>query len=132
MQGGDERRIELQQRFAAGADDKAPGERGIRRPGAGDGGSQLLGGFESAAAGSIEADEVCVAEAADGSGAVGLAPGPEVAARKATEDRRAAGLRAFALEGIEDFLDRVGHKNSSQLSVYSCQSATMLSPRGAT
>jgi hypothetical protein len=51
---------------------------------------------------------------ADGRGAVGLAARPEIAAGEAAEDGGAAGLRAFALQSVEDFFDGV-HKCSFQL-----------------
>ena len=60
----------------------------------------------------IHADEIGVAEGAARGRAVLLAPGPQVAAGKAQEDRAAAGLHAFALQGEEDFLDRVAHEPS--------------------
>ena len=42
-------------------------------------------------------------------GAVLLAAAPEVAAGKTAKHRRAAGMRAFALQGQEDLFDRVTH-----------------------
>ena len=41
--------------------------------------------------------------------AVLLAPGPEIAAGEAQEDRAAPGLHALALQGQEHLLDRVAH-----------------------
>jgi hypothetical protein len=56
---------------------------------------------------------------ADGCRTVLLATRPEIAAGKAAEDGRAACLRAFALQRIENFFDRVRHKRSFQLSALS-------------
>ena len=54
---------------------------------------------EAAAALSIGADEIGIAELADRGGAILLSPGPEIAAGKAAEHRRAPGLSAFARAG---------------------------------
>ena len=56
--------------------------------------------------GAVGADEIGVAEAADGAGAILLAAAPQVAAGEAAEHRRPAGLAALALQGEEDLLDR--------------------------
>src|SRR5206468_2217198 len=72
-------------------------------------GGQLLGCGETAAAGAVDADEIGVAEVADGVGPVFFAAGPQVAAGEAAEDRRAPGVGAFALQGVEDLLDGVAH-----------------------
>jgi hypothetical protein len=101
MHGVDQGGVELQQRFAAGEYDVA-GLRMQRRPQAGDGIGQGSGGRLLVAEFAIGADEIGVAEAADGAGTVRFAPGPEVAAGEAAKHRRATGLRAFALEGIEN------------------------------
>src|SRR5438093_5053612 len=74
-----------------------------------DRGGQLLGRGETAAAGAVGADEIGVAEVADGRGPVFFAPRPQVAAAEAAEDRRAAGVGTFALQGVEDLLDGVAH-----------------------
>src|SRR4029453_1284687 len=64
-----------------------------------------------AAAWSIGADKIGVAEIADGIGAVRLTARPEIAAGEATEHGGAAGLHAFALERVIDFLDRIHERN---------------------
>ena len=64
---------------------------------------------ELAAARPIGADKIGVAELADRVGAILFQPAPQIAAGKAQEHRGAAGLRALALQRVEDFLDRVGH-----------------------
>ena len=74
---------------------------------------------ELPAARPVRAHKIGVAELADGRGAVRLAARPEIAAGKAAEDRGAPGLRALALQRVEDFLDGVTHKN--QLSALSFQ-----------
>jgi hypothetical protein len=123
MQRADERRVELEERLAPGADDERPGARaggrlegarppgrvGSPRPRGGDRGGQGLRRGELAAALAVGADEIGVAEAAGGRRAVGLAPRPEVAAGEAAEDRRPAGVRPLALQRVEDLLHRVRH-----------------------
>ena len=64
---------------------------------------------ELAAAVAVDADEVRVAELADGAGAITLEAAPQVAAGKAQEDGGAARMRALSLQGVEAFLDRVCH-----------------------
>ena len=44
-------------------------------------------------------------------GAVLLAPAPQIAAGEAAEHRRPARLAALALQGQEDLLDRIGHRD---------------------
>ena len=65
----------------------------------------LLFGRESAGV----TDEVGVAELAGGARAVLLTAAPEVAAGKTAKHGRAAGMRAFALQGQEYLFDRVTH-----------------------
>jgi hypothetical protein len=65
--------------------------------------------LELAAALAVGADEIGVAEGAGGAGAVFFAPGPQVAAGKAAEHGRPAGMRAFALQGVENLFDAVSH-----------------------
>jgi len=79
------------------------------RPQRVDGRGQFLGRLELAAAFAVGADKVGVAELANGAGAVAFAAGPQVAAGKAAEHGGAAGLGAFALQGVEDFFDAIGH-----------------------
>ena len=78
-----------------------------------DGGGQILGRGELAAVLAVGPDEVGVAEGADGLGPVLLAAGPQVAAGKAAEHGGLAGLAAFTLQGEEDFLDGIGHREGS-------------------
>ena len=137
MSGG----IELQQRLTAGADDKSslpvilsgaargsfasgavegPALRAaqvsILRPGANDAPFFSIAAASAcrrkfSAAGTIGVGKIRIAELADGRRAVGFASRPEIAARKAAEDRGASGLRTLALQRVEDFFDRV-HKSS--------------------
>jgi hypothetical protein len=58
----------------------------------------------------VDADKVSIAEFAQGACAVTLQPAPEVASGKAQEHRRSARLRTLALQRVEAFLDRVGHR----------------------
>src|SRR5436305_703326 len=67
-------------------------------------------GCLEAAAVRSDADEVGVAEGADGAMPVTLAPRPEVATGEAVEDGGAARVRAFALESVENLLDRIRHR----------------------
>src|SRR5581483_5228553 len=100
----DQRIVELQQRFAAGADDE-PNLAADARDVLG----QLARRPEVAAPGAAGADEVGVAELADGVGALCFPPRPQVAAGEPAEHRGASGVRAFALEGAEHLLHEVGH-----------------------
>ena len=110
MERVDQSAIELQQRLAAGDDDEAAV---AFRPQIDDPVRQRIGIGEAAAIHAVHADEIGVAEGALGIGAVLLAAGPQIAARETQEDRAAAGLRAFTLEGEEDLLDRVAHGASA-------------------
>src|SRR5437660_1235982 len=74
-----------------------------------DRGGQLLGRGEATAAGAVGADKIGVAEVANGCSPVFFAPRPQIAAGEAAEDRRAAGVGAFALQGVEDLLNGVAH-----------------------
>ncbi len=111
LQGCDQGRIQLEQGLAAGADHQpvcsATGP--CRRDRVG----QRLRIRKAAAPWTVHANKVGVAEGADRLGPVGLAPGPEVAARKSAEHGRPAGLPPLPLQGQEDFLDRVAHGASS-------------------
>src|SRR3546814_17160487 len=91
----DERRVELEQRLAAGDDDIAAVTR--LAPGAGGGGGKRTGRLELASI-RPDADEIGVAEGAVSRRAVLFPAGPEITPRKAPEHRRAAALRAFALQ----------------------------------
>ena len=116
LQRGDERPVELQQRFAAGADDVGRAGLaaiGVFGPLRVDRLRERIGGSELPAALPVGADEVGVAEAAYGLLAVLLSAGPQVAAGEAAEHGRAAGLGALALQRVEHFLDGVGHTGIS-------------------
>ena len=99
--------VELQRRFASRAHHEPVCS--ARPPGPDDRGCQGTGASEHAAAGTVGADEVGVAELADGLGPIDLAPAPQVAAREAAEHRRPARLRALALQRVEQLFDGVAH-----------------------
>jgi len=61
----------------------------------------------------VGADEIGVAEAAQGLGAVLLAPRPQIAAGKAQEDGAAPRLHALSLQRKEYLFDRVAHGPSA-------------------
>ena len=69
---------------------------------------QLVGRRELAAV-RPDADEIGIAEVADGGRAIRLATRPQVAAGEATEHRRTSGVRALALQRVEDLFDGVHH-----------------------
>ncbi len=83
----------------------------------GDGVGEFHGRGVTAAERAVGADEIRVAELACRIGAVGLAAAPEVAAGKTAEHGCAPGMGAFALQGQEDFLDRVTHWSLLKLSI---------------
>src|ERR1700682_502340 len=122
MQRLDQRRIHLQQRLAAGQYHVAVGLR--CRPLRSDGAGEIPGRGIAAAQRSIGADEIGVAELACCGGAVLLAAAPEVAAGETAKHRRAGGMRAFALQGQKDFLDRVTHRTVSSSAEPVCRSAS--------
>ena len=70
---------------------------------------QRIRAVEASAARAVGADEIGVAEGADGRRPVLLAAAPEVAAGKAAEDGCAASVGTLALQRVEDFLDGVSH-----------------------
>src|SRR6201999_3433335 len=70
---------------------------------------QPTGIRELAAALAIRSNEIGIAEAASRLRPIFLAPRPQVAAGKTTEHRRAAGLRALALQGLEQLFHAIGH-----------------------
>ena len=57
----------------------------------------------------ISANKIGVAKLADGDGAVGLAPRPQIAAGKAQENRAAARMDTFALQRQENLFDGITH-----------------------
>jgi len=128
VEGIDQGRIHLQQWLAAGADYKSLARIGVLRPLLVDGARQGIGRREPSAARSIDTYKLGVAELADRGGAIGFAARPEIATRKTAEDRGTAGLRAFALQGVEDFFYCVGHKSSFQHSALSSQLTALRAP----
>jgi hypothetical protein len=96
LEGGDQGGVQLQQGLPAGADDIGPdaGAR-VAAPGGLDPLRQCLSAGKPAAPDPVGTPKLGVAEGADGLGPVLLAPGPEIAAGEAAEDRRPAGLGAF-------------------------------------
>ena len=70
---------------------------------------QSLGAVKAAAQRAVGADKVGIAKLADGGGAVLFAARPQVAAGKAAKHGGLAGVGAFALQGVENFLDLVAH-----------------------
>src|SRR5471030_426635 len=109
---GDQLQVQLQQRLAAGEDHVFAGRVSVR-PQRVDGRRQRFGRGELAAALAVGADEVGVAELADGAGAVAFTAGPQVAAGKAAEHGGTPGMGALALQGVKDFFDTVSHGISS-------------------
>src|SRR5207248_9522717 len=107
--------IELQQRFAARAYDKAPALRG-GGPFGGDRTGERIGGGELAPARPVDADEIGIAEIACRRRAIGFASRPQVASGEAAEDRGGSGVRTFALERVEDLLHRIHWLLASRLS----------------
>ena len=108
----DQRWIQLQNRFAAGAHDKRfriAQTRGGRSPLARNGIGQVAGAGEFSAVRSIRADKIGVTELAHGRRAVGLVTRPEVAAGEPAKDGGPSALRSFPLECIDDFLDLIRH-----------------------
>jgi hypothetical protein len=105
-----QRLVDLQHRLTACKHDK--GRRAaISPPGFAAGSGERIGIGEFAAAIAVRSDEVGVAEIAGRGLAVSPAAGPQIAAGKAAEHGRPAGLRAFALQRIENLLDRVHGRN---------------------
>src|SRR4051812_20347798 len=80
---------------------------GLQRPLGGDCVSQVVRLAEPSPSGPVGADEVGVAELADGAMPVRLVACPQVAERESAEDGWPAGVCAFTLQGVEDFLDLV-------------------------
>jgi hypothetical protein len=57
----------------------------------------------------IGPDEIGIAETTDGGVTIGIPAGPQIAAGKTAKHGRTARVRAFALQGVENFFDRVRH-----------------------
>ncbi len=115
MERIDQSVVDLQQRLAAGQHHVAV--LGGFSPLRGDGVGEFHGGGVTAAESAVGADEIRVAELTGRISAVGLAAAPEVAAGKTAEHGCASGMGAFALQGQEDFLDRVTHWSLLKLSI---------------
>uniref|UniRef100_A0A0N4ZLG9 LigA n=1 Tax=Parastrongyloides trichosuri TaxID=131310 RepID=A0A0N4ZLG9_PARTI len=108
VQGVDQRRVQLHQRLAAGADHQL-GVALATAPHPCDMIGHQIGGLELAAALAVHADEVGVAEGADGLCAIPLQPAPQIASGKAQEDRGAPRLPALALHPCRtQFAGRAG------------------------
>jgi hypothetical protein len=110
MQSINQHSIQLQQRLTTGADHKLstvgrPVQTGFSRPLPIDRPSQLFGRLKLSAASAINTNKIGIAKSAHRRRPVALAPRPEIAARKAAEDGRPAGVSPFTLECVEDFLD---------------------------
>lgn len=78
-----------------------------RGPGGEDGGGQIVGGLELPSARASGSHEVGIAELAGGDGPIGLATGPQIAAREPAEDGSPSGLCPLSLERKVNFLDDV-------------------------
>src|SRR3979490_384838 len=122
MQRVDQRRIHLQQWFAAGQYHVTVRFRS--RPLRGDGVRKLRGRGVTAAQRTVGSDKIGVAKPARRRGAVLLAAAPEIAAGEPAKHRRAAGVCAFALQGQKDFLDRVTQPAVSLDAELVCRSAS--------
>ena len=113
MERDNQRFVQLQQRFAAAAND----ERfafGRYRPFARDHSSQLGCGAVFAATRAIRAHKIRVAKFADRSLAITLQPAPQIATRKAAKHGGSTRVRAFALQRVEDFLDGIRHSEARE------------------
>src|SRR5450830_216875 len=111
MHAGNQSLIQLQQRFTAGKHHIFTGC--IRsRPQAVDRLRHLIAGLELTAALTVGADKVSIAKLANRRAAVFFASAPEIATRKATKHRRTTGMRALALQGIENFFNAVSHNEA--------------------
>ena len=64
---------------------------------------------EAATIHAIDTHKIGIAKAADSVESIFLATAPQIATGKAAEHRRAPGLCALALQGMEDFFDAVAH-----------------------
>jgi hypothetical protein len=115
--------IELQQRFAARANDKG---RAAARPFRRHGVRERHSVSEAPAIGAVGPHEICIAEAADCVLSINLAAKPEIAPRETTEDGGPSCLRSFTLQGVKDFFDRIAHWGKP-----SCKKNRALLARGA-
>jgi hypothetical protein len=72
--------------------------QGLTGPASGHGLRQSRRRGKSSTAGTVRADEIGIAEAADGCGAILFAPRPQIAACKPAKDGWTTCIRTFALE----------------------------------
>ena len=111
VQGIDRRVVELEQRFATGANDEAL-VLFVDRPSRGNRRSEVAGGRKLAAVGP-DSNKIGITEVADCGCAIRLATRPEVAPAETTKDRRSAGVGTLTLERIENLFDGVHALNLS-------------------
>jgi uncharacterized protein (TIGR00369 family) len=106
MQRIDQFLIDLKHGFAAGQNDKdfAVAIARARRPARA---RQRIRRREAATADPIGSNEIGIAKLANGLCPIRFATGPEIAPGEAAEHGRPAGVRTFALERVENFLDRI-------------------------
>src|SRR5205823_7557805 len=106
VESRDQTFIELQQRLSAGADNETIGILALCGPAAlNDVGQFFWAGKTSAVR--RDPDEVRIEKRAHGGRAILLAPRPEIASGKATEDGGPSRMKSLALKGEENLLDRV-------------------------
>ena len=107
VQGGNQRLIQLQERFAARADHIA----GVfpRRPAGGHGLRQSGCRAELSSPGTIRTHKIGVAELAYGGGPIRFPSTPEIASGEAQKDCRAPCAGALSLNRVLYFLDAVRH-----------------------
>src|SRR6187551_1321544 len=107
MECANQRLVQLQQWLPAGADDEP--QLAVGSPGSGNLAGKSLGVGEFAPAWPVRAEEVGIAEPADGRRAVGLSSSPKIAASESAKHSGATGISPLALEGPVDLLNAVGH-----------------------
>jgi hypothetical protein len=92
---GNQRRIKLKQRFAAGDYDQL--SRSHPCPSAGNRGSEHISALKLPTAQAIHSDKVRIAEPANGTPTIGFATRPQIATSEPAKDRYPPGLGSFAL-----------------------------------
>src|SRR5258708_7845941 len=107
MQAVDERLIELEQRLTARDHYEAPGCP-VAEPLARDLFGEQLGACKLASA-----QKVGIAELANRRQPIFFTTSPKIASRKSQKDCGSTCICTLSLEGIEDFLDRIGHTDAS-------------------
>src|SRR4051812_39678662 len=100
--------VELEERLPPGADHEAAARLGPG-PGSGHRCGQLPSRTEFSSTRPIGTEEIGVTELTGCVVAVLLPPGPQITAGKTAEHRRPSGVGAFALQGVEDLFDVIGH-----------------------